>query len=312
MDVMQPFHSPEIIRMNFTEGGITMTIRSALAGAALAITAAVAAQAETWKLAVTDVEGMERLQLEWGPFKDALEAATGDSFEFFAVNSRTAAAEALRGETVDFVVSGPAEYVVINKLTNATPIVGLGRPDYHCAIVVRADSGINTVADLKGKQVAFGDIGSTSNMLCPMQVLADQGLDPINDIEKTHTSRNIAHEALKNGDVDALGSNTGSWLNVRNKETDLPYGFFKILARSGDLPNDMIMVGAHVSEEAAETVQRAIIDNKASIIAGITAHEENDKYVGMDLVEIEDSAYDYVRAMYSNAGFPQFDNFIGE
>ena len=289
-----------------------MKLRSILVGAALAITAAVAAHAETWKLAVTDVEGMERLQLEWGPFKDALEAATGDTFEFFAVNSRTAAAEALRGETVDFVVSGPAEYVVINKLTNATPIIGLGRPDYHCAIVVRADSGINTVADLKGKKVAFGDIGSTSNMLCPMQVLADYGLDPVNDIEKIHTSRNIAHEALKNGDVDALGSNAGSWLNVRNAETDLPYGFFKMIARSGDLPNDMIMVGAHVPQEAAMKVRDAILANKDSIIAGITAHEENDKYVGMDLVSIEDSAYDYVRSMYSNAGYPQFDNFIGD
>jgi phosphonate transport system substrate-binding protein len=289
-----------------------MRLRSVLAGAALAMTAAVAAQAETWRLAVTDVEGMERLQLEWGPFKDALEAATGDTFEFFAVNSRTAAAEALRGETVDFVVSGPAEYVVINKLTNATPIIGLGRPDYHCAIVVRADSGINTVADLEGKTVAFGDIGSTSNMLCPMQVLADYGLDPVNDIETIHTSRNIAHEALKNGDVDALGSNAGSWLNVRNAETDLPYGFFRMIARSGDLPNDMIMVGAHVPQEAAMNVRDAILANKDSIIAGITAHEENDKYVGMDLVSIEDSAYDYVRSMYSNAGYPQFDNFIGD
>lgn len=76
------------------------------------------------------------------------------------------------GEMVDFVVSGPAEYVVINKLTNATPLVGLGRPDDHCVIIVRADSGINIPADLVGRSVAFGDIGSTSNLLCPMQVLA--------------------------------------------------------------------------------------------------------------------------------------------
>ena len=289
-----------------------MNVKSFILGFGLAAASAFGAAADTWKLAVTDVEGMERLQLEWGPFKDALESATGDTFEFFAVNSRTAAAEALRGKTVDFVVSGPAEYVVINKLTQATPLIGLGRPDYHCAIIVRADSGINVPADLKGKKVAFGDIGSTSNMLCPMQLLADYGVDPINDIDKVHTSRNIAHEALKAGDVAALGSNAGSWLGVRNKETDLPYGYFKMIARSGDLPNDMIMVGAHVPSEAAQKVRDAILANKASIIAGITAHEENAKYIGMDLVAIEDSAYNYVRSMYTNAGYPQFDSFIGD
>ena len=289
-----------------------MNVKSLILGLGLAAASAFGAAADTWKLAVTDVEGMERLQLEWGPFKDALESATGDTFEFFAVNSRTAAAEALRGKTVDFVVSGPAEYVVINKLTQATPLIGLGRPDYHCAIIVRADSGINVPADLKGKKVAFGDIGSTSNMLCPMQLLADYGVDPINDIDKVHTSRNIAHEALKAGDVAALGSNASSWLGVRNKETDLPYGYFKMIARSGDLPNDMIMVGAHVPSEAAQKVRDAILANKASIIAGITAHEENAKYIGMDLVAIEDSAYNYVRSMYTNAGYPQFDSFIGD
>jgi ABC-type phosphate/phosphonate transport system substrate-binding protein len=133
------------------------------------------ATAETWRLAVTDVEGLERLQTEWGGFKAALEAATGETFEFFPVASRTAAAEALRGETVDFVITGPAEYIVINTMTEAAPLIGFGRPDYHCAIVVRADSGIDEMADLKGKTVAFGDIGSTSNMLCPMQLMAATG-----------------------------------------------------------------------------------------------------------------------------------------
>lgn len=289
-----------------------MNFKSLVLGLGLVAASAFGAVAETWKIAVTDVEGMERLQVEWGPFKEALETATGATFEFFPVNSRTAAAEALRGKTVDFVVSGPAEYVVINKLTDAYPLIGLGRPDYHCAIVVRADSGLNQPMDLKGKKVAFGDIGSTSNMLCPMQALADRGVDPVNDIEKTHTSKNIAFEALKNGDVDAIGMNAGSFMGIRAKEETLPYGFFKMIARSGDLPNDMIMVGAHVPAEAATLVQNAILEHKGEIIAGITAHEENDKYIGMDLVAVEDSAYDYVRSMYRNAGYPQFDSFIGD
>ena len=96
------------------------------------------------------------------------------------------------------------------------------------------------------------------------------------------------------------------------QEIKLPYGFFKMIACSGDLPNNMIMVGAPVPEDAKMMVRDAILETKDRIIAGITAHEENDKYVGMDLVSIEDSAYDYVRSMYSNAGYPQFDNFIGE
>jgi phosphonate transport system substrate-binding protein len=106
--------------------------------------------------------------------------------------------------------------------------------------------------------------------------------------------------------------NAGTFIGVRNGQTELPYGFYKMIARSGDLPNDMIMVGAHVPNEAAEAVRDAVLGNKTQVIAGITAHEENDKYVGMDLVAIEDSAYDYVRSMYSNAGYTQFDIFIGD
>lgn len=284
---------------------------AALAAAVLAVSVS-SSFADTFKLAVTDVEGLERLQVEWGPFKEALDSATGHTFEFFPVTSRTAAAEALRAKRVDFVVTGPAEYIVINKLTDASPLIGLGRPDYFCAIVVRADSGVSRPADLKGKKVAFGDIGSTSNMLCPMQLMADYGIDPVKDIEKLHTSRNIAHEALKKGEIAGMGTNHNSWLRVRNKDEGVPNGFFRVIARSGDLPNDMLMAAAHVDPAAAQGVRKAILDNKAAIVAAILQHEENDKYSGMDLVAIEDGAYDLVRSMYTTAGFPQYDKFIGE
>lgn len=287
-------------------------LKSTIVAAATLALSVTSSFADTFKLAVTDVEGLERLQLEWGPFKTALENATDHTFEFFPVTSRTAVAEALRAKRVDFVVTGPAEYIVVNTLTDATPLIGLGRPDYFCAIVVRADSGITHPADLKGKKVAFGDIGSTSSMLCPMQLMADYGVDPVKDIDRVHTSRNIAHEAVKKGDVAGMGTNHNSWINVRDKDESVPNGFFRIIARSGDLPNDMLMVASHVDKAVAESVRDAILDNKDTVIAGILSHEENDKYSGMDLVSIDDSAYDLVRSMYTTAGFPQFDKFIGE
>ncbi len=39
---------------------------------------------------------------------------------------------------------------------------------------------------------------------------------------------------------------------------------------------------------------------------------ENTKYRGMDMVTIEDGAYDPVRSMYRTIGYPQYSSFIGE
>ena len=100
-------------------------IVSALISAIVAFSFFSTASAKDYKIAVTDIQGMDALISEWGPFKVALEKATGHSFEFFPVTSQTATAEALRSEKLDFAITGPAEYVAINKLTNAEAMIGL-------------------------------------------------------------------------------------------------------------------------------------------------------------------------------------------
>ncbi|WP_460078924.1 hypothetical protein [Roseibium sp. LAB1] len=54
----------------------------ALAAAVLAVSLS-SSLADTFKLAVADVEGLERLQVEWGPFRDALENATDHTSSSF-------------------------------------------------------------------------------------------------------------------------------------------------------------------------------------------------------------------------------------
>ncbi|MGE0651863.1 MAG: phosphate/phosphite/phosphonate ABC transporter substrate-binding protein [Alphaproteobacteria bacterium] len=287
-------------------------IISALALAVLMFVPAAAGAADTYKLAVTDVEGLERLQTEWGPFKAALEKASGVKFNFFPVNNRTAAAEALRAKRVDFVITGPAEYVVINKMTSARPVVGFGRPDYFCAVIVLNKSDILKISDLKGKKVAFSDVGSTSGHLCPMQLMADYGLDPTRDIQAIHVSRNIGHEALKRGDIAALGYNHNTWVErARNKDKSVVPGAFRIIARSGDLPQDLLMGGAHVDSKAVERIKAGILDNQASIRTAILAHDENAKFKGMEFKAVVDSDYDVVRSMYKTIGQPKFATFVG-
>jgi phosphonate transport system substrate-binding protein len=269
--------------------------------------------AQPLNIVVTDLEGLEEVQREFGPFQELLEKKTGLGFQFFPVTSRTAAAEAIKAKKADFVLTGPAEYVVMRKLTNCEPIIGFSRPDYFSAIIVKADSGINRVVDLKGKKVAMSDVGSTSGHLGPCQVMMDCGLNPKKDIQIIHTSKEIAWESLKKGDVAAWGYNATSFIRFRDKDTSVNPGAFKTIARGPDFPNDVLVAGAHVDKEIIKKVVTAITENSDELIREILKGEDNQKYKGMQfLANIKDEDYDYIREMYRTIGQSQFAAFVGD
>ena len=296
--------------MNRKETNIKLFLKNILIlSLTLGISSAVSAK--TYNMAVTDIEGMDALIAEWGPFKEALEKATGDTFEFFAVSNQTATAEALRGKRLDFAITGPAEYVAINKLTNAQAMIAIARPDYYCGIVVKTGVGIMSMEDLKGKAVSFAKPGSTSGHFCPMQVMMDHGVDPMKDIKVIHTKKSLQHAGLERDDTAAIGVRISSW--IKYNRTPENQGQFKVLARSGDLPYDMMMGAGHLTQAEIDKVTKAMKDNEDALIAGILAglddkgEPANDKYIGTRLLKVDDSDYDIVRAMYRTAGLPEFD-----
>ncbi len=268
---------------------------------------------EPLRFAVTDLEGLEELQREFGPFKERLETITGRELQFYPVTNRTAVVEALRSERVEFVLTGPAEYVVISKLTEASPVLGLSRPDYYSSIVVLADSGIQCVEDLKGKRVVFGDVGSTSSHLSPMHLIAEYGLNPLRDIQALHTTREIAWDSLKRGRVDAMAQTNSKIEIMRDRETEWSPGQFRFIGRSPDLPNDILVAAKHVNPADIQTVKDAILQNSKALIADIIQGKDNEKYRGMAFVSnISDQDYNIVRDMYAVIGKPRFAEFVGE
>ncbi|MFW5828729.1 MAG: PhnD/SsuA/transferrin family substrate-binding protein [Planctomycetota bacterium] len=268
------------------------------------------------RLAVTDLVGLEELQREFGAFVDTLEQATGHEVHFFPVSNRTAAAQALRFEKVDFVLTGPAEYVVLRKLTQAEPVVGFSRPDYYGILVALSDSNMTLPSELAGKKVALGSVGSTSKHLAPLQIMADYGLQPLTDLEIIHTRYPVAWEAMKRGDVHAVGITHDKFEVLRSEEADkggLPHGAFRVIGRGPDLPNDVLLVGKHVEASLVQTVKRAFVEHSDELIAAILEGSDNQKYQGMKFIgNIQDSDYDYVRSMYVTAGYPEFAEFIGD
>ena len=268
------------------------------------------AKAETIRFAVTDVEGMEQLQREYGAFVQELEKATGHKIEFSPVSNRTAAVEAMRAKQVDFVLTGPAEYIIFKKLTDAKPVVGWQRPDYFAQIVVMADGPIKSMADLKGKKVAFGEVGSTSQHLGPAQVLADAKLMYNSDYSAEIIKRNVAIEAMIRGDVQAVGMNLTHLRSVREK---FPDAKFAVVGRGPDLPNDILIVASYVPESVVESVRKAFTDKGVELMTGVLQGEDTKKYEGGHfLASVEDKDYEGVRMMYATIGVPQFSGFLGE
>ncbi len=266
---------------------------------------------EIINFAITDLEGMEQLQTEFGAFKDVLTKKTGLNIKFFPVPNRTAAVEAMRNKKIDLVLTGPAEYVIFKNRTNAKPLVGFSRPDYFADIVVMADGPIQDVKDLKNKKVAMGGVGSTSKHLAPMQVMKDAGLNPLKDIKPFHTSVKVGWEALKRGDVAAFATTNDKFLKLRSKDKQFQPGAFRVIARSKDLPNDILLYRKNLDKNSVNKIKIALSENSDEMINAILVGEDNKKFTGMKfLPNTKDSDYDYVRSMYKTIGVNKFNKFV--
>ena len=286
------------------------TLSVASLGAATLSSVSTAEAQQTIRFAVTDVAGLEDLQREFGAFRDTLAEVTGYGIDFLPVNSRTAAVEAMSAGQVDFVLTGPAEYVVFQHRTDAEVVVGWQRPDYFSQVVTLADGDIDTVDDLRGQSVAFGAVGSTSQHLGPAQALADQGLAYDEDYEAEIISRNVAVEAMIRGDIAAVGMNFSHLQRIR---AAFPDTAFFVVARGRDLPNDVLIVSPEVDEAVVDTVRTAFLEHEADLLAAVITGEDNQKYSGGHfLTSIDDSDYNYVRSMYATIGVDQFAEFVGD
>lgn len=284
-------------------------IAVALLAAAAAFAAPAAQAQDSIRFAVTDIDGAESLQREFGPFKAAFEKVADVKVQFFAVSGRTAAVEAMAAGQVDFVLTGPAEYVVFKARTNAVPVVGWQRPDYFSQVAVLASGPIKSVADLKGKTISFGEIGSTSQHLGPAQALADFGLKYNVDYKAIFVKRNVAVEAMKRGDIAAIGLNLTHLQRIR--ESDSKTGF-TVVARGRDLPNDVMIASPKVKPEIVAKVRKVFLDHGTELMKAVTTGtDDNRKFAGgVFLPEVKDSDYDYVRSIYATIGITEFNKFI--
>lgn len=264
------------------------------------------------RFAVTDVDGAENLQREFGPFKAAFEKVMPNvEIALFPVSGRTAAVEAMNANQVDLVLTGPAEYVVFKaRMPAVQPVVIWQRPDYFSQVVVLAEGPIKQISDLKGKKISFGEIGSTSQHLGPAQILVDAGLAYGRDFEALFLRRNVAVEALRRGDLAAIGMNLTHIQQIRRAVPDVKLG---VIGRGRDLPDDLIIAAPSVSADLVGQLRKAFIDHAGPLLQAVLQVEANARWNGGTfLPNVSDRDYDVIRQMYRAVGINEFTRFIGQ
>ncbi len=111
-------------------------------------------------------------------------------------------------DRVDIAYLGPSIYIDMVNSYGRKPILARlevnGKPYFHGKIFTQKNSSIKTLADLKGKSIAFGDPNSTMSTRIPLWLLKQNGVEKsdLGYYQFLNNHSNVAYSVLM-GDFDA-------------------------------------------------------------------------------------------------------------
>lgn len=212
-----------------------------------------------------------------------LEEVLGMKVEEIQASDYTAIIEALRTGQADMAYMGPLAIALADERADIEPIAmkaeegDKSKAIYHSVLITNsANTEINSIADIKGKTIAFVDPDSTSGNLVPtaeiLQAFADENLTS----EDLHTNGKFFEaasysgkhqaglQAVIKGDVDVVPISDNilesEIANGNAAESDI-----KIIHTSGAIPAEAMVVRADLDEETKAKVQKFLLgyDNEA-------------------------------------------------
>jgi len=238
-------------------------------------------------------EEVENVRAKHEPLAEYLEKALDMEVDIFVGTDFTATVEAMRAGNLDIAFFGPFSYVLATDVANAEAFAiendkerGIFIESY---IITHPDSGIEEIADLKGKTFGFVDPASTGGYLIPRMHMVEAGIDPDNDLASTvflggHDACAIA---VKNKQVDAATINTSYHRYV--EEGLISEENVKIIHTSEPFPGGPLAWRKDLPEDLKAKIKDAIVNMP----------EEEFKKIGKEsstgYVEVEDSDWDVIR-----------------
>lgn len=220
---------------------------------------------ETLKVALLPDENASTVIKNNRPLELYLEKELGKKIELIVTTDYSSMIEAMRHGRIDLAYFGPLSYVLAKQKSEIEPFVALkqkGSMTYQSVLIVNTAAGINSIADIANKDVAYGDKASTSSHLIPKSMLAEKGLMAGEQYREHFVgSHDAVALAVQNGHAQAGG------LSKPIFETLVQRGMIdgkkvKVLAESKPFPQYPWTMRSNLKPELKEKIRAAFINMK--------------------------------------------------
>ncbi len=211
----------------------------------------------------------------WDGFKEYF-VKNGLEFDYVLYSNYERQVEALFDGAINVAWNSPLAWVRADRMSRArgVPIEAIVMRDSDCdltsVIVVRSDSAIHSIADLKGKTVGVGAVDSPQATLIPLDYLRGQGISPGVDFKVRRFDvlggkhgdhiggERDAAQALMAGEVDAACMIDGNHLLFVNEGT-LPQGKTRVLAQTPKFDHCNFTVASTAPKELIEPFKKLLL-----------------------------------------------------
>jgi phosphonate transport system substrate-binding protein len=266
---------------------------------------AIANAAEGLKLAFIPQENPDKLIGDIQAISTWLTNQIGVPVSGFVTFDHAAAVEALRNGDADISFMGALPFVLAEAEIGAVPLLSevyRGTPSYSGRIFVRRDSGIKTLADLKGRDIAFADPISESGYLYPLDLFVKDGLIASADRADQFFGQKFfaggyqqAMQAMASGLVDAAGaSQYADLLLTPEQQSEVTW-----IAESEQIPSHVVIARKDLNSE----VQSKFIEAMLSLNVAENQHLLTYLYGPDGYVTANVADYDDVRATAKRYGY---------
>jgi phosphonate transport system substrate-binding protein len=273
--------------------------------AAASLLPAIARAADGLTLAFIPQENPDKLLGDIEAITGWLSAQMDMPVKGFVTFDHAAAVEALRNGDADISFMGGLPFVLAEAEIGAVPLLSevyRGSPSYSGRIFVRRDSGIKTLEDLRGHDIAFADPISESGYLYPLDLFVQQDLLASPDQADSFFGRRYfaggyqqAMQAMAEGLVDAAGaSQYADLLLTPEQQAEVIW-----IAESEQIPSHVVI--------ARNGLPTEVMDRFTEVMLSLNTPENQHLLAylyGPDgYVVAETSHYDGVREMAQKYGF---------